>query len=200
MDAAGWDERYASKDVVWSAGPNRFVAEQVADLPPGRALDVAAGEGRHAVWLAQRGWQVTAVDFSRVGLDRARAWAQEHGITFETRVADVRTADLGEAAYDLVLIAYLQLPRSELAPIHRRAAAAVAPGGTLLVVGHDRDNLTRGHGGPQDPDRLLTVDELREDLAGTGLVIDVAEQVLRPVETDEGPREAIDTLVRAHRS
>ena len=73
MDARAWDERYAATELVWSAGPNQFVESELKDLRPGRALDLAAGEGRNAIWLAEQGWEVTAVDFSLVGLDKGRA-------------------------------------------------------------------------------------------------------------------------------
>src|ERR1700754_3536553 len=94
MDADAWDERYAATELVWSAGPNRFVEEECADLQPGRALDLAAGEGRNALWLAERGWSATAVDFSAVALDRARSLAGqrlgEHAGTVTLIRADVR--------------------------------------------------------------------------------------------------------------
>ncbi|MFL6133228.1 MAG: class I SAM-dependent methyltransferase, partial [Nocardioidaceae bacterium] len=73
MDARAWDERYAASELIWSATPNRFVEAELTSLPPGRAVDLAAGEGRNALWLADRGWHVTAVDFSLAGLDKGRA-------------------------------------------------------------------------------------------------------------------------------
>jgi 2-polyprenyl-3-methyl-5-hydroxy-6-metoxy-1,4-benzoquinol methylase len=201
VDARGWDERYAGRELIWSAEPNRFVVEQVTDLPAGRALDAGAGEGRNAVWLAERGWQVTAMDFSARGLDKARALADHRDVSIDTVQADLTTAEVEVGAYDLVLVAYLHLPRTRLAAVHAKLAAAVAPGGTMLIVGHDRDNLERGVGGPQDSDLLLDLDEVRADLGHTGLVIEVADQVERPIEgDDEVVRTAIDTLVRARRS
>ncbi|HSR26355.1 MAG TPA: class I SAM-dependent methyltransferase, partial [Candidatus Eisenbacteria bacterium] len=114
MDAGHWDERYAAKELVWSAEPNVFVAEATADLPAGRALDLAAGEGRNALWLAERGWRVTAVDFSQVALDRASALARERAIrppgSFATLRADLLDYVPPAQAYDLVLVVYLQLP------------------------------------------------------------------------------------------
>src|SRR5689334_5266073 len=107
MDAAAWDERYAAADLVWSAEPNRFVAEELADLPPGRALDLATGEGRNAIWLARRGWDVTGVDFSQVALDKGRRLA---GDTVVRWVCADATRWEEPASYDLVLLAYLQLP------------------------------------------------------------------------------------------
>ncbi len=114
MDAAGWDERYAASELVWSAEPNRFVAEVCADLAPGRALDLAAGEGRNAIWLAQRGWTVTATDFSAVGLDKGRRLADHAGVAERIAwvAADATTTDW-PAEFDLVVVAYLQLVEAE---------------------------------------------------------------------------------------
>jgi SAM-dependent methyltransferase len=199
VDAAGWDRRYRDPELVWTAKPNRFLVEQVADLPPARALDVAAGEGRNAVWLAEQGWQVTAADFSPVAVDKGRQLAEHHDVTVDWVVADVITWQPSTSAYDLVIVFYLHLPPAQRREAQQRAAAAVAPGGTLLVVGHDRDNLEHGVGGPQDPDILLTVEEVVDDLATTGVTVEVARQVERAVDVDGRSRTAIDTLVRAHR-
>lgn len=197
MDATGWDNRYAGTELVWSAEPNRTVAEQVAGLRPGRALDLAAGEGRNAVWLAQQGWQVTAVDFATVGLQKARRLAERHGVTIDTVLADVTSYRPDPGRYDLIVIAYLQLPADVLAPVLTAAAAGLTPGGTLLLVGHDRANLTEGVGGPQDPAVLHTVVDITTAL--TDLDIQHADRIERPVEVDGQRRTAIDTLVRAVR-
>lgn len=196
-EQAAWDQRYSGPDLVWGAGPNRFVAGELAALPAGRAIDLGTGEGRNAIWLAERGWRVTAVDFSATGLARAARLAAERGVSVDWVQADLLTWQPSPGGYDLVLIAYLHLPSASLARVFRAAAAAVAPGGTLLVIGHDRDNITRGHGGPQDPDRLYTPVLVTAEL--DGLVICRAEQVTRPVQAPEGERTAIDTLVRAQR-
>lgn len=199
MSLASWDERYRAQPQLWGRDPNATVAAELGSLPRGRALDVGAGDGRHALWLAELGWQVVAVDGSRVAIDQLRAAAVRRGVEVVADVADVTTDELPHGPFDLVLLAYLQLPRAELGEVHRRAAAAVGPGGTLLVLGHDRSNLADGVGGPQDPDVLLTVDEVVGDLVGTGLTIERAEVVTRTVATEEGERHALDTLVRAHR-
>jgi SAM-dependent methyltransferase len=198
VDASAWDERYRASDLVWSATPNVWVAEECAALAPGRAIDLAAGEGRNALWLAERGWQVEAVDFSPVGLDRARAMAAERGVALTTTVADV-TAPMDLAPADLVVVCYLQLPHEPLARALGGAAGLTAPGGTLVVVAHERDNLERGFGGPPDPAVLPTVDDVVAALDGSGLEIARAEQVVRGVATDDGEREAIDLVVRAVR-
>jgi SAM-dependent methyltransferase len=197
MDAAGWDRRYAASELVWSAGPNRFVAAELAGLPPGRALDLAAGEGRNALWLAGRGWSVTAVDFSSVALDKGRRIAERDGLTVHWVHADLLDYQLTPAGFDAVLIAYLHLPPAELGTVLRSAARAVAPGGVLLVVGHDLRNLTEGVGGPSDPTLLYTPELLVAHL--DGLRVERAGRVHRPVDDDPDARVAIDTLVRASR-
>jgi SAM-dependent methyltransferase len=137
------------------------------------------------------------VDFSAAGLARAARLAAERGVSVDWVQADLLDYEPAPGGYDLVLIAYLQLPSACLARVFRAAAAAVAPGGTLLVIGHDRDNIARGHGGPQDPDRLYTPETVTAEL--DGLAIRRAERVPRPVRAPEGERTAIDTLVRAER-
>lgn len=198
MDATAWDRRYAGSELVWSGEPNRTVASEVAGLPPGRALDLAAGEGRNAVWLAQQGWTVTAVDFSSAGLDKARRLAQQNAVTLQTVRADVTVYRPEPGWYDLVVLIYLQLPAGVLAPVLATAAAALVRGGTLLLVGHDRANLADGVGGPQDAAVLHTVDEVTSALDGLEVVR--AERVRRPVQIDGEERFAIDTLVRATRA
>ena len=199
MDARDWDARYESADLVWTVGPNRFVEDRTAALPPGTALDIAAGEGRNALWLAEHGWRVTALDFSEVAVGRGRELAAERGVAIDWRVADATATDLGQGIYDLVVISYLHLPRQALADVHARAAAAVAPGGTLVIVGHDRTNLDHGYGGPQEVGVLIDPDEVVADIDGSGLEVEHAGRVTRPVETDAGQRSAIDALVVAKR-
>ncbi|HEX6074350.1 MAG TPA: class I SAM-dependent methyltransferase [Micromonosporaceae bacterium] len=198
MDSDAWDARYAAvPDLVWSREPNRFVVEELADLPPGRAIDLAAGEGRNALWLAERGWQVTAVDFSGVAIDRGRRLADEHKLSMAWLVTDLAGYVPPAGEFDLVLIAYLHLPADEMAVVLRRAAAALAPGGTLLLVGHDLANLEHGVGGPQDPRVLHTPEAVTAALPG--LRVERAATVRRPVPTDDGSVDALDTLVRAVR-
>ncbi|MFB7618633.1 class I SAM-dependent methyltransferase [Kitasatospora sp. NPDC056181] len=214
MESRDWNERYAASELVWGHEPNRWVVREIAGLAPGRALDLAAGEGRNGIWLAGRGWQVTGLDFSAVAVERAgrlttRLPAEVAG-RLTWRRDDARTFAAPPTGYDLVLVAYLQLPAADRRAALRRAAAALAPGGTLLVVGHDTTNLTEGVGGPQDPRVLFTPEDVLADLAGTGLRTVRAERVRRPVAAeadhrapageDGGRVEAIDALVRLERT
>ncbi len=205
MDSAGWDERYAATELVWSAGPNQFVEQALADLPPGRALDLACGEGRNARWLAQQGWQVTALDFSPVAIEKGRRLAEELADDLADRidwqVGDVLNTAL-PADLDLVVIAYLQVPAAERATVMRRAFAALSAGGRLFVVGHDTTNLTEGTGGPPDPAVLYAAEDVLHDLAGEDLEVIRAERVARVVRgVDEHGSEgtAWDVLVHVRR-
>jgi SAM-dependent methyltransferase len=194
MQREDWNARHGEAGLLFGAEPNRFLVAEAAGLPPGRALDLACGSGRNAVWLARQGWSVVAADFSEVAIEQARALAAERGVEVEWLEADVREWEPPARAFDLVVVLYLQLPAEERGPIMRRAAEAVAAGGTMLVVGHHSDNLTSGSGGPKDPRVLFTPEDIAAEL--DGLEIEKAEAVLRPV---DGARDAIDTLVRARR-
>ncbi|MEQ8718145.1 MAG: class I SAM-dependent methyltransferase [Acidimicrobiales bacterium] len=196
MDRTAWNERYGSTELVWSEGPNAFLPTEVAGLAPGRALDLACGEGRNALWLAEQGWDVTGVDFSEAGVDKGRRFGDERGITVDWQVADITVWRPG-APFDLVVIFYLQLPAEEMATVLAMAAEAVAPGGTFLLVAHDRSNLESGYGGPGDISVLPTPQSVVAAI--NGLEVETALVVERPVDTAEGERIALDTFVRAHR-
>ncbi len=167
------------------------------DLAPGRALDLGCGNGRHALWLAERGWRVTAVDFSTEALRQARERAAATRIDVDWVEADLAMYEPAAQAFDLVLVAYLHVAGGERA-VFAKAAAAVARGGTLLVVGHDVDNVSTGAPGPTDPSLLHTPSDIVADLPE--LEIERAEQVRRPTEREDGtPVEAVDALVVARR-
>jgi SAM-dependent methyltransferase len=202
VDAAAWDERYAGTELVWGAEPNRFLPPEVAGMPPGRGADLACGEGRNAIWLAGQGWSMTGVDFSAVAIDKARQLAARQDVEVDFEVADVVTHRL-EPVHDLVIVFYLQLAPAERAAVLANAAGGLAPGGTFLMVAHDLDNIEHGYGGPQDPAVLPTADLIVADLiaspSGPELEVQRAEQVRRPVSTDDGERVALDCLVRVVR-
>lgn len=200
MDSQQWDERYGGEEFEWSVHPNQFVVAELAGLLPGRALDLAAGEGRNSVWLAQQGWTVTAVDFSRVGLAKGQKLAAARGVPggqLTWVVADLAGYCPDREAFELVLVAYLQVSAALRARVLAGAAAALVPGGTLLVVGHDLANLTEGTGGPQDPAVLYTPEAITAELAGLQVVR--AERVRRTVDRNGERATAVDTLVRAQR-
>ena len=197
MRSDEWDGRYADSEFLWTVTPNRFVVQELSGLPPGQALDLACGEGRNAVWLAQRGWRVTAVDFSSVGLRKARQLAAERDVAVDWVLADLLDYQPPANAYELAFVAYLHIAADERAAVLRNACSALAAGGEILVIGHDLANLSEGVGGPQDPAVLYTPEVIAAELPG--LSVQRAERVRRPVEVDGVVHDAIDTLVRATR-
>lgn len=205
MDASAWDERYAASELVWSREPNQFVAAELADLPAGTAVDLAAGEGRNAIWLASRGWSATAVDFSQVALDKGARLAEDlAGEGDVTWVCADATTWQPAHPVDLVVIAYLQVPAEDRRRAVRSAASMLRPGGTLLLVAHDSTNLAEGTGGPQDPAVLMTAEDVLADLEGIDVDVVRAERVAREVRSadehgGEERRTAWDCLVRVVR-
>jgi SAM-dependent methyltransferase len=200
-DAAGeptrqqmWDERHAAHEPIESPEPDPTLVDEIGPLAPGRALDLGAGAGRNAVWLATQGWHVAAVDFSQVALDRGRSLAERAGVEVDWVRADLLAWTPPPASFDLVCLFFIHLPREERRLVYARAAEAVAPGGSLLVVAHDRTNLDRGGPGPQDPAVLFTAEEIAADLPD--LVSARVGTVTRPL--DDG-RVAIDAVLRAVR-
>jgi SAM-dependent methyltransferase len=192
-----WNARYAGSELLWTAEPNRRFASEVEGLEPGRALDLACGEGRNAVWLAERGWRVTGVDFSDVALGKAEQLASSRGVEVDWVLADVLDYAPTPGSFDLVAVLYLHVPHEELANVLGTAVDALAPDGTLIVLGHDTTNLTEGHGGPRDASVLFTPEDVVPHLEG--LVIERAGKVLRTVALEDGEATAIDALVRARR-
>lgn len=189
MERQSWDERYAAPDRKPLGEPNALVVEELQEARPGTALELAAGEGRHARWLAWRGWQVVAVDFSEVGLRRAKQQVSDEGLPVSFVVADVHTFPLPRERFDLVLATFFHPRPSERPELYPRLAGALAPGGTLLLVSYDKANLAEGRKGPQDPDFLMDPPVLAAELRELGLHVTRAETVRVP--------EAVNAVIRA---
>jgi SAM-dependent methyltransferase len=198
MDAHSWDVRYQEADFVWSVTPNATVERYLTGTKPGRALDLGSGEGRNAVWLATQGWDVTAVDFSAAGLEKARRLADSQKVELDLVKADVTQYEAGNREWDLVLLSYLQIPNPDRLKVLADAAQAVALDGIFFVIGHDRSNVVSGWGGPPDESVCYTVDETVSVLAGFDPII--TEVLGREVATDDGTKIALDTLVVARRA
>lgn len=192
MDAASWDRMFAAKEQLFSPDPNAIVVELVSPLQPGHALDLGAGEGRHAVWLAQQGWQVTAIDFSPIALERTRRRAATAGLQIECVLADANELHPPTDGYDLVLIAYMHPEPDARDTAFAAVAEAVAAGGHLLVLGLD---LTDPGARPDDDWRWTP--SLLAD-AFPGIKIKRCETMTRH-ETADGTGLAIDTLAWGHR-
>jgi SAM-dependent methyltransferase len=197
-----WDARYAESDRIWSGRPNPRLVEQVTGLPPGDALDVGAGEGADAVWLASAGWRVTALDVSEVALERTVEHARTAGVA--DRVATLHHDLMGGTPlpgdYDLVSVQFMHPPTERFAEIHQLLGAAVRPGGSLLVVGHHPDDLATGlRSGHGHPELLFTPDRVVAALPSDDWHVKVAEPQTRSVTGPDGPVLVTDTVVRAAR-
>ena len=204
-DQAFWDERYLTHPTaIWSGRPNEYLLREAVDLQPGRALDVACGEGADAIWLAERGWQVTAVDLSPVALQRGAALAEQTGPETATRIewvhADLTTWDPGSARFDLVTSHYIHLPSLARRAMTERLAGALAPGGSLLVVGHHPSDLQTSIPRPPEPDLFFTGDDIAADLGAYEWEIVTNAAPGRTATDPEGNAVTIhDTVFRAQR-
>jgi SAM-dependent methyltransferase len=199
-----WDERYRSADRLWSGQPNAQLVAQVADLEPGDALDVGSGEGADAIWLAARGWMVTAVDISAVALERAAAHASASPADISARITwqreDLLTWDPGRQHFDLVSAQYMHLPSPLREDLQARLAAAVRPGGTLLIVGHHADDMHVNVGRPDAQRLFASAGELAETLDPDHWQVLVADAVGRPAtDLDGQPVTVTDAVLRAVR-
>lgn len=202
FDEAFWNERYRSRPTLWSGEPNRYLVSEVADLRPGTALDVGSGEGADAIWLAGRGWRVTAVELAGVALERAAANAARAGQQVAERI-EWQHADLTcwqPDVYDLVSVQYLHLPPAQRDPLFTRLAAAVLPGGHLLVVGHHPSDLQTTVGRPSRPELLYTAEDLVASLDPLVWDIVTAATPGRDATDSEGRTVTVhDTVLRARR-
>ncbi len=196
-----WDERYSSADRLWSGQPNPQLVAQVSDLPPGDALDAGCGEGADAIWLASRGWTVTGVDVSAVALDRAAAHAAAEGVAGRIgwQREDLLTWDPGPERFDLVTAQFMHLPSPELESLHGRLAAAVRPGGTLLIVAHHPDDLHVNVGRTGHLALFPSAEQLAALLDPGSWKILVASAIGRATDLDGHPVTVKDTVLRAAR-
>jgi SAM-dependent methyltransferase len=204
MTAEQWNERYRSSSSVWSGDPNAQLVTEAAELTPGRALDVGSGEGADAMWLAERGWRVTAVDISTVALERSAALAEKFGNDVSVRI-DWLQADITEwrpsaRAYDLVSIHFMQMARDVRDAAFRRLADAVVPGGTLLVVGHHPSDLETTVRRPRGAGVLYTAEEVGTLLDPEHWTVIVSEARARNAVDGEGRTVTVhDAVLRARR-
>ena len=179
-----WDERFSREEYVYGTSPNRWLEAQAGRIAPGgRVLCLGEGEGRNAVWLAGRGLAVEAVDASAVGLEKARRLAVARGVAVATVLADLADHVPPADAYDAVALTFVHLPPALRAAVHARAAAALRPGGLLVIEAFTPAQLAHSSGGPKAPELLYTADLLRGDFPT--LEWDPLLEV--EVELDEGP-------------
>jgi len=175
-----WDQRYSIEEYVYGTEPNEFLAETLRGLNNGgRALCLAEGEGRNAVFLAGRGYEVHAVDASAVGLAKAEHLARERGVHIVTEVANLDGYRIDPGAWDLIVSIFCHLPAPVRRALHREVAAGLRPGGHLVLEAYTPAQLVLGTGGPPDPALMMTLAELREELAG--LHFEQAREIERDV-------------------
>lgn len=160
-----WDERYSTSEYVYGTKPNDLLRDQLSSLPVGgRVLCLADGEGRNGVFLARQGMQVTSLDRSTVGLEKARALAALQGVHIETVAADLATADLGNDAWDAIVSIFCHLPADLRASVHQRVVRALRPGGVFLLEAYTPEQLQYKTGGPPTVDLLVTAQALTAEL------------------------------------
>lgn len=161
-----WNKRFARDTYVYGTTPNAFIQAHASRIPPGRVLCLGEGEGRNAVHLAQLGYDVVAVDASSVGLDKAKALAEERGVHIETHVADLAEYDLGQELWQGIVSVFCHLPSPLRRDVHSRIGPALAHQGCLLLEGYTPDQLQHGTGGPPSVDMLYHPQMLRDDFSG----------------------------------
>ncbi|MCB0599509.1 MAG: methyltransferase domain-containing protein [Lewinellaceae bacterium] len=178
-----WDQRYGEAAYVYGKAPNAFLKEQLAALPPARALFPAEGEGRNAVYAATLGWQVTAFDYSEAGRRKAEALAREFGVRIDYQIAEVEGFPFPESTFDLVGLFFVHLPPASRQLLHRQAAQCLRPGGRIILEAFSKQQLGLSSGGPKRDDMLFSVREIKKDFPSLQL------QLLEETETilSEGP-------------
>ena len=161
-----WDERYSAEEYAYGKAPNQFLAEHFAAIPKGKVLSLAEGEGRNAVFLAQQGYAVTAVDASRVGLQKAQKLADERGVSLELIHADLAEFDLGNEQWDGIVSIFCPLPSALRQQLHQKVFAALKPGGVYLIEAYTPEQLKHGTGGGKSADTMTTQADLMRELQG----------------------------------
>ncbi|WP_425400630.1 class I SAM-dependent methyltransferase [Aeoliella sp.] len=165
-----WNERYSTDEYVYGTGPNDFIASRYTEIPLGNVLSIAEGEGRNAVFLAEQGYSVTAVDASEVGLRKAAQLAAQRGVHLECVVADLAEYDFGAEQRDGIVSIFCPLPSELRKQVHARVVRALKPGGVLLLEAYTPKQLEYGTGGGTDAGTMQTAKSLQAELAGLSFV------------------------------
>jgi SAM-dependent methyltransferase len=198
--AAQWDARYRERDgAMWSGRPNGRLLAEVAALAPGRALDVGCGEGADAIWLAQHGWSVTAIDISEVAIRRSREASHRAGASVEWICGDALQTPFRAGSFDLLSMQYPALPKAAGDAAVRRLLGTLRPGGLLLAVHHDLDEEHREHMKSRgvDPADYVGVDDLGR-LLGDGFTVEL-HAVEPRIDPPPATAHIADVVLRARR-
>jgi SAM-dependent methyltransferase len=193
-----WDERYSDREQIWSGQPNAALVSEIRDLPPARVLDVGCGEGADAVWLAENGWEVTALDVSRVALDRAESHARLRGVRVSWLHSGLVEAALEPASFDLVSAQYPALPRTDDNAAERALLDAVVPGGVLLVVHHPTPTTSEAEAHGFNARDYVAPGQVAA-LLDADWAIEVNETRPRHVSSGAGSHHTEDVILRARR-
>jgi SAM-dependent methyltransferase len=165
-----WDERYSEPGFTYGTAPNEFLVSVVARIPQGKILSLAEGEGRNAVYLASLGYQVTGVDGAEVGLRKAVELATERGVAIATIHADLSEFEIELEQWDGIIACYCHLPSAIRIPLHRAAVRGLKTGGVFVLEAFSKEQLAYGTGGPQSLDMLMSLDDLKRELAGLEII------------------------------
>jgi SAM-dependent methyltransferase len=199
MDKAFWDSKYSVDEYVYTKDVNRFVKEHLYDLAPGKMIDLAGGEGRNTVFFAEKGWQAENIDLSAVGLVKCEKLAKERDVQELVFTTNASALDFVSklAPVDLGVIAYLQIPQSELAVAITRLVDNIKPGGVFFGVWHALENLKDGFGGPQNPEVLPSEESMTALLSSLPVEIKFVTNCDGQVQTKEGLKPSITLTAMA---
>jgi SAM-dependent methyltransferase len=161
-----WNERYNTEEYVYGTKPNDFIASVIEQLPKGRLLSLAAGEGRNCVFLAKRGMEVHSVDSAHVGLEKAKTLAAENGVTIHTETADLADYEIAPASWDVIVSVFAHVPPEIRRPLHRKVVNGLKSGGAFVLEAYTPKQLEFKTGGPPVPELTMTLEGLREELDG----------------------------------
>ena len=179
-----WDDRYSEPGFAYGTAPNEFLASITDKIPQGKILSLAEGEGRNAVYLASLGYQVTGVDGSEVGLHKAMELATERGVSITTLHADLNEFEIEREQWDGIIACYCHVPSAIRIPLHQAAVRGLKPGGVFVLEAFSKEQLAYGTGGPQSVDMLMSLDDLKRELAGLEFIH--AVQIEREVREGSG--------------
>ena len=195
-----WNEKFAAtEELVYTETVNRFVKQYCEDLPKGKMIDLAGGEGRNAIFFAEKGWQVENIDISNVGLTKFLKFADERGVTEKVfaNCADATGFESVLTPVDLGVVAYLQIEVNDLADALDCLIENIRTGGVLFGVWHSRANLGSDYSGQQNPDLLADIDEIREIMADQLVEIEVLENLEGQIQTKDGLKPSITLVLKA---
>ena len=174
-----WDQRYSGAEFVYGTRPNEFLASHLKAIPPGPVLDLGSGEGRNAVFLAEQGYDVTAVDQSAVGLRKTERLAAERGVRITTVQADLRAFEIRPDHWAGITSIFCHLPKALRLSLYPSVIRGLRLGGVFLMESYTPAQIGRGTGGPSDPDWMMSIDRLKDEVVGLEWV--VAEEKEREV-------------------